>query len=1016
MDIELQSNCTFSLYINGNELIIKVEYRYPKKIFINNFSYDNLIQINKYFKQFDTIEECLDDIKSNQYKIDEFDNHIIFNIIYNVKKEPIKIQLNLKDISNNIEYNTLSNEMKKIIDEEKLILGIDLGTNYSSSSIIIDDKLINIPNEFGLLSTPSYISLIDDKNRYIGDLAKLSASFDKNIIYSVKRLLGKKYNDSEIQKIKDDLPFTIVKEDNSNKIKIQIQYNKNNQEIKKDFYPEQLSAMILNKIKTDSEYYLTKKIGKNIKIKKVVITVPAYFNQEQREATKQSAEIVNLEVVRMINEPTSASLAYGFEKEENEERKYIVVIDFGGGTLDITLLTFRKNKDGVYCNIKSSYGDTNFGGDDFDYILMKKCLNNSTFDKNLPHNIRLKRACEKAKIKLSSSDKANIILEEYESFKDINVEITRNEFETLCIDLFDKFKIKLEDFLTKSKFNTRKKDISKIILIGGTTFIPKIKQIIEEFFPYSQIKNEINPNLAVSRGASIQGAIISNLEYVKNIKLLDVTNLSLGIEVLGEKMSVIIERSQPFPCDGENPYVTIKDNQTRAHIKIYEGESENINENWLLGNFIIGNLPKKPAGEAKINVHFNIDYNSMLNVTAYDLSNENNKKFYPVKKPIGLGNIIEKLKNDEKEMIDLKNIDYDNYKDIIIDIQDKIDKSIDKEQKILNSKNLIIELEKFILNANQTCLNQKMFISYVKYFFQQISLLIKYSNSLEQNFIVKIKEDIDKIFENIQFFDNNILNEIIEDFIYYEDLYQYCLKKLIIHYYEKAESSYFSVNQLIKEKKEENAVIQLQKTKQYIEISKKKYEKIKDKNIIEKSYIKSIDDYETKIEVKNLIIKINTGKDISDIDIEDLLNRYSNSYMIELEDFQELIKIAKLDEKKVNDLEKQLKFYKDKLNKSKNNEEEYLNQFFECLIYFLNSYPPEEKVKYDILSKAKEVVYKEKKKSKMIPVIEELRAKYQDSLRNLNQNNDNDDSKNKSDKIIFTRITSFLNEISKDLE
>ena len=168
--------------------------------------------------------------------------------------------------------------------------------------------------------------------------------------------------------------------------------------------------------------------------------------------------------------------------------------------------------------------------------------------------------------------------------------------------------------------------------------------------------------------------------------------------------------------------------------------------------------------------------------------------------------------------------------------------------------------------------------------------------------------------------------------------------------------------------------------------------------------------------MKNLIIKIKTGNDISDIDIEDLLNRYSNSYMIELEDFQELIKIAKLDEKKVNDLEKQLKFYKDKLNKSKNNEEEYLNQFFECLIYFLNSYPPEEKVKYDILSKTKDVVYKERKKSKLIPVIEELRAKYQDALRNLYQNNDNDDSKNKNDKIIYNRITSFLNEISNDLE
>ena len=178
--------------------------------------------------------------------------------------------------------------------------------------------------------------------------------------------------------------------------------------------------MLLNKLKIDSEYYLSKKIGKEIKIKKAVITVPAYFNQEQRESTKQAAEIINLEVVRMINEPTSASLAYGYEKEENEKGNYIIVIDFGGGTLDITLLNFIKNNKGIYCDIKSSYGDTHFGGDDFDYILMKKCLNDSSFEKNLPHNIRLKRACEKAKIKLSSSDKSKIILEEYQPSNNIN--------------------------------------------------------------------------------------------------------------------------------------------------------------------------------------------------------------------------------------------------------------------------------------------------------------------------------------------------------------------------------------------------------------------------------------------------------------------------------------------------------------------------------------------------------------------------------------------------------------------
>ena len=262
----------------------------------------------------------------------------------------------------------------------------------------------------------------------------------------------------------------------------------------------------------------------------------------------------------MINEPTSASLAYGYEKEENEKGNYIIVIDFGGGTLDITLLNFIKNNKGIYCDIKSSYGDTHFGGDDFDYILMKKCLNDSSFEKKLPHNIRLKRVCEKAKIKLSSFNKSKIILEEYQPSKNINIEITREEFEGLSKHLFDKFKQKLEDFLEKSNFNNRKNEISKIILIGGSTLIPKIKQIIQDFFPYSELNNTINPQLAVAMGASIQGAILSGLTYEKNINLLDVTNLSLGTEVLGEKMSVIIKRSTPFPCKGEKIYVTVVDN------------------------------------------------------------------------------------------------------------------------------------------------------------------------------------------------------------------------------------------------------------------------------------------------------------------------------------------------------------------------------------------------------------------------------------------------------------------------
>ena len=891
--------------------------------------------------------------------------------------------------------------MKNLIENNELILGIDLGTTYSSTAIIIDEKLIVIPNEFGLLSTPSFISIIDDKKRYIGDLAKLGASFDKNIIYSTKRLLGRKYNDKDINEIKNDLPFIIKKDNNSERIKIQINYEKNKQEIIKEYFPEQISAMLLNKLKTDSEYYLSKIIGKKIKIKKAVITVPAYFNQEQRESTKQAAEIINLEVVRMINEPTSASLAYGFEKEENENGEYIIVIDFGGGTLDMTLLNFMKKSNGIYCDIKSSYGDTHFGGDDFDYILMKKCLeDDSSFQKNLPHNIRLKRACEKAKIKLSSSDKSYIKLEEYLPSKNINIEITRDEFENLSKHLFDKFKIKLQDFLEKSKFNNRKQEISKIILIGGSTLIPKIKQIIQDFFPYSEIKNS-NPHLAVAMGAAIQGAILSGITYKKNINLLDVTNLSLGIKIKGEKMSVIIKRSTPFPCVGEHKYVTVEDNQTKGDIRIYEGESININDNWFLGNFIIENLPKKPAGKAQIKVKFEIDYNSALTVTAFDLSNENNYRQLPVKKPQGLRDIMNQLKVNENKMIDIENTDYKNYKDKIINLQEKINKSINEKQNLYD---LINELERFILNAKNTCSEQKMFISYVKYFFQKINLLIKISNNqFEQDFITKIKKDIDIIFENIQSYNSIILNEIIEDFIENEILYDYCLYKLLINYYGKAESSYFFANKLIKDKKLNEALDYLNKSIEYINISKQKYEKIKDKTIIN-SYKKSIEDYEIKIEVKKILIQIKTGNNISNDKMKELIDKYSKCYDIELKDYQELVKFQKLKDKTDNFemiLNQYFNYFKEKGDSQ---------SIKNCFNYLLNSYPPETYIEnnYDLL---KEIEHANEKN--MYDIIVNLISEYNNSLRNLCKNNKDKDNK-KFYEIIYNKILEFLNKINSE--
>ena len=1013
---------TISLSINGNELIFKLEFHNSNQVFINNFSLENLTQINDYFLQCRTLIKCKEKlerfINKHKYTIEKINNMINLNINYDEDEDPIKIELLLQDTSNNIEFNSLSNKMKELINNNELILGIDLGTTYSSTAIIIDKQLIVIPNEFGLLSTPSYISIIDDEKRYIGDLAKLSASFDKNIIYSSKRLLGRKYNDKEINEIKNDLPFKIKKDQNSEKIKIEINYKINNQEIIKEYYPEQISAMLLNKLKIDSEYYLSKKIGKEIKIKKAVITVPAYFNQEQRESTKQAAEIINLEVVRMINEPTSASLAYGYEKEENEKGNYIIVIDFSGGTLDITLLNFIKNNKGIYCDIKSSYGDTHFGGDDFDYILMKKCLNDSSFEKNLPHNIRLKRVCEKAKIKLSSFNKSKIILEEYQPSKNINIEITREEFEGLSKHLFDKFKQKLQDFLEKSNFNNRKNEISKIILIGGSTLIPKIKQIIQDFFPYSGLNNTINPQLAVAMGASIQGAILSGLTYEKNINLLDVTNLSLGTEVLGEKMSVIIKRSTPFPCKGENEYVTVKDNQSRINIGIYEGESDNIKDNWLLGNFIIENLPKKRAGEAKIKVQFNIDYNSSLEVKAFDLSNENNKKELSVKKPKGLRDIMDQLKNNENKMKDIENPDYINYKDKIIELQEKINKS---SNEIKNLKYLIKEFEKFILNAKNTCSEEKMYISYVKYFFQKINILIKISNnSFEEELISNIKNDIDIIFEDIQFYDSNILNEIIEDFIDNEILYEYCLNKLLINYYEKAESYYFSANQLIKDNKTNEALDFLNKSIEYINIAKQKYETIKDKTIILTSYQNSIKDYELKIKVKKLLFQSKTPIHSSNINIQDLIDEYSKCYLIESEDYKELVTIAKIKVtqfQEADNFDKQLRGYdrylQDLLRKKKENKSLDFYPIIDCLIYILNSYPSEAYIqnKHDILVEIKNA----NKIASMYSIILELIGEYQKSLNNLS-NTQTDDDNNQFYQLIYNKILRFLNEIKTILD
>ena len=679
----------YSLKLDGNELTFKLESIAQKDVYMDHFSLEKLKDINELFSLCTKLDECINKIKTfikgNYYTAELKDNVFIFHF----KSPPLfvfDIKLPLKKESSNLHYDSLPGEIKKIIDENRLILGIDYGTTFSNASIVIgNNKPIIIPNDLGQLSTPSYISFIDDKKYYVGDLAKLTPSFDKNTIYGIKRLLGRKYNESyydktiEEMKKNQDFIFDFNKDSQSDKIKIEINYEKGPRKIKKEFFPEQLCAMILKKIKSDSEYYLSMKIQKPIIIKNAVITVPAYFNQRQREAIKQSAKIIDLNVKRIINEPTSACLSYGYEKEENEKSN-ILIIDFGGGTLDITILNFIKDGGGIKCIIGSSNGHINLGGDDFDLELMKYCLKKQSLgdeiDKNLSKNIRLKRACENGKIELSKETETKINLENYQNSININTSITRDEFNDICKDLFDKFR----NHLDKVTWNYREK-ISKILLIGGSTFIPKVREIISEMFPNIVINyKELDPLFSVSKGAAILGAKELDLDD-KNLYLKDVTNFPLGVEELGGNMSIVVKKNEKIPFGERGIYKTVENNQTICQINIYEGEKQKVKDNLNLGKFYLKNLPKKPAGEAKIKIQFYIDEDSCFYVKAFDLSNENNQKSIKVEEP--------KLYNDE-EMIKLKDVqknmkeliieDYNIYKYDIIQKQEYMNKSKNDEK------------------------------------------------------------------------------------------------------------------------------------------------------------------------------------------------------------------------------------------------------------------------------------------------------------------------------------------------
>ena len=701
--------------------------------------------------------------------------------------------------------------------EDDYAIGLDLGTTFSCIGVYRNGGVEIIPNSIGEKITPSVVVFEGNEILVGEDTTDILVKSYSNCIYEVKRLIGLDFtkNKNEFEQ----LPFKVIKSDKNNSANIEVEVEVNGKKEKKIFTPVEISSLIIKKMVHNAENYLNKKV------KKLVITVPAYFNEDQKKMTQQAAEMLNLDVIRIINEPIAAALAYGFTEEKLENKK-ILVFDLGGGTFDVSILAFENEQtdkeEKRNLTVLSKSGDMHLGGEDFDKVLVDYVIKKQKINQEIKNNKeamkRLKVACENTKKILSLATETtlrinNLYKDENKNIDiDINMRITRKEFVEVCKPLFNRLEIPLKTALSNKGFSEN--DIDEVILIGGSTRIPEVKVFINNYFNKKvkindsinadeavayratlqadkkvKINDSINADEAVAYGATLQAEKIlyNNDQFISNLHILDITPFSLGVSIInnskeeeikkeGDKMSVIIKRGTSLPAVNTEKYETVADNQTEVCLKIYEGEKKYVKYNHLLKETTIKGLTPKPKGETKISVEFKIDINGILYVKAIETSVKDGKTIDLLIKNDEISFSKEEMEKMKEKMENMTNklkykeltkgVDYTNLKETLKTYKDAFDKSEEDEieDKKIYLENFNETMEEFIDGFGKKFDNETLlekFYLYIKELF--VSSYINYLKlPLEKSEKIQIFEKIKKYLEIFTDKSSGYLNNLLE--------------------------------------------------------------------------------------------------------------------------------------------------------------------------------------------------------------------------------------------------------------